>query len=338
MALVQGTSEVVLHKTKMCRFYGMGACTKGEACTFAHTRTDLQKQPDLQKTHLCLAFQRNGVCRDGSACKYAHGDDELRKEAAAKHQNISRAPKSQVPPHKATLADIANSFPEMMVPTMPMPADDGFVRQASPSMAAVDEFLKDNKWGDKAIAAETGPALDGTTCYQSTCSPVSDTASTEGGSVEDDSSSQGIIKGQPKPNENLNKTKMCKFYAQGLCRKGTACDFAHDQGALRQQPDLFRTRLCLSFSRSGFCKAGDSCKYAHGVEQLRANTDGNSSPNLEASLAGGANKQKSSRTDALLVDALDDSCSLNLKTWATEPIFMTFENGKVCLHPGTSNM
>merc|ERR1719421_1101136 len=104
-----------------------------------------------------------------------------------------------------------------MVPAMPMPADDGFVRQVSPSMAAVDEFLKGNKWGEKAIAAETGLALDGTTCYQSTCSPASDTASTEGDIVEDDLARildimwqmqkckndlnrQENVKEQPKPN------------------------------------------------------------------------------------------------------------------------------------------
>jgi len=82
MACVEVPSEVVLRKTKMCKFFTKGTCEKGDACKFAHNPSHLQSQPDLYKTNLCIAFERNGACRDGSSCKYAHGMQELRAKAS----------------------------------------------------------------------------------------------------------------------------------------------------------------------------------------------------------------------------------------------------------------
>lgn len=91
----------------------MGACTKGESCSFAHTRSDLRFQPNLQKTHLCLAFQRNGTCRDGSACKYAHGVEDLMASASAatptKDQSLPDP--STPPPRPAVLSLAAHVTP-----------------------------------------------------------------------------------------------------------------------------------------------------------------------------------------------------------------------------------
>lgn len=332
-----GGSDAVLHKTKMCRFYGMGMCSKGVACTFAHSRTDLQKQPDLQKTHLCLAYQRNGFCRDGSACKYAHGDQDLRKKAAAQHRSTVKATKQQETPYHSDLANMLSSVPEIMLPTtMPMPAN--VTLQTSPSLAAVDLFIEDKNWGDSAKDDRDRSSSDATTSYQSNGSLVSDTASTEADSVKDDSSSQGSVTVQPKQCDFLRGTKMCKFYPRGLCRRGAACNYAHDQGALREQPDLFRTRICLSFSRTGICKDGDYCKYAHGVDRLRTATDENWSQISEASMAGGASKQEYSCEDFVSGGKSWDPYPLKLDlTQSAEPIFMTFDNGRVCLHQRTSN-
>lgn len=83
-------AEVVFRKTKMCIFHLQGTCTKGRACQFAHNTSELQRQPNLRKTRLCMAFERNGVCRDGQACKYAHGEQDLC--AAATPQRGSAIP------------------------------------------------------------------------------------------------------------------------------------------------------------------------------------------------------------------------------------------------------
>lgn len=65
-----------LCNTKMCVYYMKGACTYGDACTFAHSSSTLQASPDLQKTRLCKAFTQ-GSCND-TECRFAHGEEELR--------------------------------------------------------------------------------------------------------------------------------------------------------------------------------------------------------------------------------------------------------------------
>lgn len=66
----------VFHKTSMCKFNMRGACAKGAACKFAHSKSELHAMPDLSQTRLCLAYKA-GHCND-SSCKFAHGRQELR--------------------------------------------------------------------------------------------------------------------------------------------------------------------------------------------------------------------------------------------------------------------
>mmetsp|Transcript_53132 Transcript_53132/g.124450 ORF Transcript_53132/g.124450 Transcript_53132/m.124450 type:complete len:228 (+) Transcript_53132:72-755(+) len=66
----------------------------------------------------------------------------------------------------------------------------------------------------------------------------------------------------------FQKTKMCRFYQQGLCTRGSACMFAHDPAEIRPMPDFSRTRFCESFITKGACN-DPTCTYAHNREQLR---------------------------------------------------------------------
>jgi len=67
----------------------------------------------------------------------------------------------------------------------------------------------------------------------------------------------------------FDKTRLCKFYAKGKCKRGQACTFAHGDREVQQQPDFFRTQLCADFLRSGGCKSGSACSYAHSPQELR---------------------------------------------------------------------
>lgn len=67
----------------------------------------------------------------------------------------------------------------------------------------------------------------------------------------------------------LGKTRLCKFYGQGRCKRGSRCTFAHSAAELQAQPDLFRSQLCVEFTVSGECRYGPGCRFAHGTEQLR---------------------------------------------------------------------
>lgn len=81
-------------KTRMCNYFMMGTCTKGEACTFAHGEHEMQPggnpnagMPMMSasadgstssgfKTRMCKFFMM-GQCQKGEACSYAHGEHEI---------------------------------------------------------------------------------------------------------------------------------------------------------------------------------------------------------------------------------------------------------------------
>jgi len=68
----------LLFRTKMCKFFQMGACTRGPQCGFAHDDEVLRATPDLKRTSLCPQLMKYGGCDKGDACTYAHSKSELR--------------------------------------------------------------------------------------------------------------------------------------------------------------------------------------------------------------------------------------------------------------------
>jgi hypothetical protein len=70
-------SATMYTKTKMCTFFMKGQCTKGSACTYAHSCSDQRGKPDLSRTQMCSAFLA-GACKNGKRCGYAHHQSELR--------------------------------------------------------------------------------------------------------------------------------------------------------------------------------------------------------------------------------------------------------------------
>lgn len=63
----------------------------------------------------------------------------------------------------------------------------------------------------------------------------------------------------------FSKTRMCSFYKEGRCNRGTLCVFAHQEEELRQRPDLNKTALC---PLKETC-TDPECKYAHCLSELR---------------------------------------------------------------------
>jgi len=90
-----------------------------------------------------------------------------------------------------------------------------------------------------------------------------------------------MMRAQHKPlsqrRETCFKTKMCKFYAAGICARGVACLYAHSSAEARELPNLYKTQLCTLFSFNGSCSKGDACVFAHGSKELR-NTPTSTSP------------------------------------------------------------
>mmetsp|Transcript_33519 Transcript_33519/g.53420 ORF Transcript_33519/g.53420 Transcript_33519/m.53420 type:complete len:170 (-) Transcript_33519:40-549(-) len=67
----------------------------------------------------------------------------------------------------------------------------------------------------------------------------------------------------------FSKTVMCKFYAQGQCRKGKECGFAHHRDELRDAPDLTKTSMCKAWSKGQCPHTKSTCQFAHGINELR---------------------------------------------------------------------
>jgi hypothetical protein len=300
----------MLQKTKMCKFFGQGSCRKGNKCQFAHSRSDLQSRPNLHKTQLCMAFERNGTCRDGPACKYAHGQDELQanfKQASAQ----SLATDVQVVPVPVAVQVVmlssmtGRSMVDCQLPSiLPVAMMGAFPQCTNKNTNQFSEgmIVKGPKEDDTCSVQTTDEGLDldfesVCTSRQTSewCSISEDDASHQAGfdsgsasesrSVSDASSEASedasltaaqrmepdFAQEAPKALDlSLQKTKMCKFFMQGSCTKGTRCNFSHDNNTLKARPSLYRTSLCMAFERSGSCKLGEDCKYAHGREQLRS--------------------------------------------------------------------
>mmetsp|Transcript_114861 Transcript_114861/g.198951 ORF Transcript_114861/g.198951 Transcript_114861/m.198951 type:complete len:239 (+) Transcript_114861:65-781(+) len=66
-------------KTRLCRFFEIGQCSKGQACPFAHGSTEMQTAPDLTKTSICRAWRQKQCPFSAMRCPFAHGASELRK-------------------------------------------------------------------------------------------------------------------------------------------------------------------------------------------------------------------------------------------------------------------
>jgi len=66
----------------------------------------------------------------------------------------------------------------------------------------------------------------------------------------------------------FQKTRLCKFFSNGLCARGGECRFAHGIGELHNMPDLTNTKLCPLLRDGHICDRPD-CRYAHTKDQVR---------------------------------------------------------------------
>lgn len=76
---------------------------------------------------------------------------------------------------------------------------------------------------------------------------------------------------EQKYTPQLTKTRMCKFFGAGLCKRGASCSFAHSRREVQDRPDLTRTSLCETYLQTGRCDQ-PNCKFAHGKQELRSTT------------------------------------------------------------------
>mmetsp|Transcript_51261 Transcript_51261/g.122885 ORF Transcript_51261/g.122885 Transcript_51261/m.122885 type:complete len:204 (+) Transcript_51261:83-694(+) len=80
----------------------------------------------------------------------------------------------------------------------------------------------------------------------------------------------GRSRSRVEKRQPVKQTQLCAFFSQGRCTRGSRCTFAHGIAELRQRPDLYKTKLCASYSLWKQCPYGEDCTHAHGQEELRS--------------------------------------------------------------------
>jgi len=78
--------------------------------------------------------------------------------------------------------------------------------------------------------------------------------------------SQGLPEERPR-RSILDKTRLCKFYLNTSCSRGTACRYAHGLNELQPVPDLTSTKLCPLMKKCGVCTRSE-CSFAHSKQHL----------------------------------------------------------------------
>ena len=62
-------------------------------------------------------------------------------------------------------------------------------------------------------------------------------------------------------------TQVCKFFASGSCKKGSKCEFLHEQESRNAmnsvETEKKPTQICKFFAKHGSCKKGSKCEFSH---------------------------------------------------------------------------
>jgi len=90
----------LLVKTRLCKFFARGECSRGDACSFAHGRRQLRAQPDFWRSQQCFDFVKHGTCAYGMDCRYAHSVEELCSGTANRPQPDRRGGHRGRPPSR----------------------------------------------------------------------------------------------------------------------------------------------------------------------------------------------------------------------------------------------
>lgn len=86
---------------------------------------------------------------------------------------------------------------------------------------------------------------------------------------------------------------MCRFYQKGACKRGAACDFAHEE--VRAKPDLQRTKPCPALANGQPCE-DPNCSFAHFTGELRRFKPSAQASDAHAD-AGGRRSGRASRAE-----------------------------------------
>lgn len=186
-------------KRSLCKFFAQGACQRGEACAFAHGEAELEK---MNRVDLADA-----------------DDSAAREESDSGH----------VEPREATVEeDFGKTVREWGVEG----EDDMDIDQLGAGRGqgsdADEPYLDQGGYG-KGKNARAGKGQGKCSVHNKTRSLRCLVDAGDGtwvcqpGMQCRDASAEGV------------KRSLCKFYLQGMCQRGEACGFAHDESEIGQR-------------------------------------------------------------------------------------------------------
>eukprot|EP00929_Paragymnodinium_shiwhaense_P047338 TRINITY_DN2400_c0_g1_i1.p1 TRINITY_DN2400_c0_g1~~TRINITY_DN2400_c0_g1_i1.p1 ORF type:complete len:842 (+),score=148.31 TRINITY_DN2400_c0_g1_i1:61-2526(+) len=253
---------MIVQKRTICRFWQEGTCTRGEACTFAHSDEELGQQVEVAAVQASFApgskrtickFWESGTCAKGDQCGFAHGEEELGAPAPEMADEAAYVPPGQaaayMPPASAA-AGAAYQPPATteVKRTICKFYLQGICRDGNNCGFAHGEHDLGQPVGHAAPAARTS--------YQ----PPAHAAQ------------------EPALGPERKRT-ICRFFLEGTCQRGNQCGFAHGEHELGQpasDPAAFpppaqeqsEKRTICKFWLEGTCGRGDQCGFAHGDHEL----------------------------------------------------------------------
>lgn len=157
----------------------------------------------------------------------------------------------------------------------------------------------------------------------------------------------------------LQKTKICQYFMNGVCKHGAKCRFAHGNEELHQQPDLSKTRICpkgtactdpnCQFAHSeeelrstdfcyktslciwyssGKCRNGSRCRFAHGHSELNRGSEGGNKLDGKKNQERKKTQKRAAQTKSSLHENQDyPVCPVAPKKEASEPMFIQPPSG-----------
>eukprot|EP00928_Gymnodinium_smaydae_P073243 TRINITY_DN56487_c0_g1_i1.p1 TRINITY_DN56487_c0_g1~~TRINITY_DN56487_c0_g1_i1.p1 ORF type:complete len:227 (+),score=32.73 TRINITY_DN56487_c0_g1_i1:61-741(+) len=139
-------------QTRRCRFFGMGMCTRGEACKFVHATAGARPTKTQFGTKLCPTLLKTGTSVDDT-CDHAHRHEDLQTKQKKKPRRKKRSPGQRSRSHLNT-----SSFPPQ--DTLLHLLDDGRKRKSNSGVSTASGSPAESMVKRAAPSFENGVTLN----------------------------------------------------------------------------------------------------------------------------------------------------------------------------------